>query len=194
MNKKLFGRGAAKKNAVAEPEQILIQPDGTTIPIVPAASEPDDTVEEAAAYSLQDPVSDLAVPEGKPEKKNAKRSERKKKKGAQKRTLGVRKGLTALQKGIIIAASILGVFLIAAVVMYFSSGAGKKVYVVSVGEITQYNYFMNESNSYGTVKAENLQAQYVTESQHVNEILVKEGDRVRTGDLVMTYDPTPWPV
>lgn len=206
MNRKLFGRKAAKgSDAAQEPRQVLIQPDGTTIPIVPIVPEdstepelPDTAAADSVIPADSGAAAEIAVPEdvagerplSKKEKRAAKKAEKQKKKAARKRTLGVRKGLTGLQKGLIIGASILGVFIIAAIVMYVMSGAGKKVYVVNIGEITEFNSYMNENSSYGTVKAENLQAQYVSESLHVNEILVKEGDRVKIGDLVMTYDTT----
>ena len=136
-------------------------------------------------------VSASAAPASAAEGKKSRRAGREKKKKQPKRTLGVKKGLSTAAKIWIAAASVLVVVGAAAAIMYFSSGANKQVYVTSVAELDQGEYMFNEGDtSSGEVSSDNVQAEYLSETKTINQILVHEGDEVKKGDLIMTYDTT----
>ncbi len=62
-----------------------------------------------------------------------------------------------------------------------------KVYSV---ENFMTTYWGDTAESYGTVRMSNIQKLYLSESQTVREIFVKEGDTVKKGDSLMAYDTT----
>ena len=51
-------------------------------------------------------------------------------------------------------------------------------------------YWGDSQESYGPVTTDKIQTVFLTETQAVTEILVKEGDTVKKGDLLMTFDTT----
>ena len=51
-------------------------------------------------------------------------------------------------------------------------------------------YWGDSQESYGPVTTDKIQTIYLSETQTVTEILVAEGDTVRKGDLLMTFDTT----
>ena len=62
-----------------------------------------------------------------------------------------------------------------------------KVYAV---ESFMTNYWGDTAESYGSVRMSNIQKLYLSETQTVNEVYVKEGDVVKKGDRLMAYDTT----
>lgn len=157
---------------------------------VPESAELAERGEEAIAIPDTAPVP---VKENKKRERGAKK-QKKRERGAKKqakRTLGVKKGLSTAAKIWIAVMSILVVFAAAAAVMYFSSGANKQVYVAGVAELDQGEYMYNEGDSsYGEVSSDNMQTEYLSDTKTINKILVREGDEVKKGDLIMTYDTT----
>ena len=51
-------------------------------------------------------------------------------------------------------------------------------------------YWGDSQESYGPVTTDKIQTIYLSETQTVTEILVSEGDTVKKGDLLMTFDTT----
>ena len=51
-------------------------------------------------------------------------------------------------------------------------------------------YWGDSQESYGPVTTDKIQTIYLTETQTVTEVLVSEGDTVKKGDLLMTFDTT----
>ena len=51
-------------------------------------------------------------------------------------------------------------------------------------------YWGDNQESYGPVTTDKIQTVYLSETQTVTEILVSEGDEVKKGDLLMTFDTT----
>ena len=51
-------------------------------------------------------------------------------------------------------------------------------------------YWGDNQESYGPVTTDKIQTVYVSETQTITEILVSEGDEVKKGDLLMTFDTT----
>ncbi|MDO5702211.1 MAG: biotin/lipoyl-binding protein [Lachnospiraceae bacterium] len=52
------------------------------------------------------------------------------------------------------------------------------------------DYFMDDSQSYGSVTADRVQSVFITGTQSVREVLVTEGQEVKKGDVLLTYDTT----
>jgi len=75
--------------------------------------------------------------------------------------------------------------------IYFSkSRASSAVDIYSMRDIGMDGYWGDESMTGGTVKAERVQSVYVSTTQIVREILVEEGQEVKVGDPLMSYDTT----
>lgn len=51
-------------------------------------------------------------------------------------------------------------------------------------------YWGDSMESYGFVRADGVQAVYLSETQTVTSVLVQEGDTVKKGDVLLTYDTT----
>lgn len=51
-------------------------------------------------------------------------------------------------------------------------------------------YWGDSTESYGFVRADGIQAVYLSETQTVTSVLVQEGDAVKKGDVLLTYDTT----
>ena len=62
-----------------------------------------------------------------------------------------------------------------------------KVYSVENFSTT---YWGDTAESYGSVRMSNIQKLYLSETQTVREVYVKEGDTVKKGDSLMAYDTT----
>lgn len=68
---------------------------------------------------------------------------------------------------------------------------GGTVYVYPMGDlIVTDDWIGGEEESYGNVFTSNMQTVYVSSSQTVTEILVKEGQEVKKGDVLFSYDTT----
>ena len=67
----------------------------------------------------------------------------------------------------------------------------KKVQVYSVQEVeVDPSYFFEDSMSYGEISSDKVQSVFVSESQNVKEVLVQQGQKVKKGDVLLTYDST----
>ena len=69
-----------------------------------------------------------------------------------------------------------------------SRGGPVKVYEVSA--LAMDHYWGDDQEYYGPVTLDNIQPVYLSSTQQLGEILVHEGDRVRVGDPLMSYDTT----
>lgn len=72
---------------------------------------------------------------------------------------------------------------------HFRSGGTVYVYAMDDLIITD-DWIGGEEETYGNVYTSNMQAVYVSSSQTVTEILVKEGQEVKKGDVLFSYDTT----
>ena len=59
---------------------------------------------------------------------------------------------------------------------------GKAVKVIPLSEIAQTDMWMDNAEYEGNVHAENLQCVYLSQTQQLKEIYVKEGDAVKKGE------------
>lgn len=69
---------------------------------------------------------------------------------------------------------------------------GRQTDPVEVTPVTYHSamYYDDMSNFDGRVTAENLQSVYASDTQTVTEIFVSEGDQVKKGDPLLSYDTT----
>lgn len=76
--------------------------------------------------------------------------------------------------------------------VWFGTGAGKTepVSVYPFHYIGMTEYWGDSQESYGPVSTDKIQTVYISTTQTVTEILVKAGDTVKKGDLLMTFDTT----
>ena len=73
---------------------------------------------------------------------------------------------------------------------YFSNRNAEPVYVYPFEYVGMTEYWGDSQESYGPVKTDKIQTIYLSDTQSVTEILVKAGDRVKKGDLLMCFDTT----
>ncbi|MBQ6065713.1 MAG: biotin/lipoyl-binding protein [Clostridia bacterium] len=67
---------------------------------------------------------------------------------------------------------------------------GKTVKVIPLSEIAQTDMWMENAEYEGSVRAENLQSVYLSETQQLKEVFVHEGDTVKKGDKLASFDTT----
>ncbi len=78
-----------------------------------------------------------------------------------------------------------------AVGVYFGLRSGTEaVGVYPFSYIGMTEFWGDSQESYGPVTTDKIQTVFLTETQTVTEVLVKEGDVVKKGDLLMTFDTT----
>ncbi len=73
---------------------------------------------------------------------------------------------------------------------YWKSKNAKAVKIYSVAELAETDYWMDSAESYGSVRSDKTQSIFVSPTQKVEEIKVQEGQNVKKGDVLMTYDTT----
>lgn len=89
----------------------------------------------------------------------------------------------------IIIAVILAI--LAGIITFFITRKKKaEVSVYSVGEIGSENYWENNSESSGMIKEDKMQAVYLSTTQKVEKVTVKEGQKVKEGDVLLRYSTT----
>ena len=86
---------------------------------------------------------------------------------------------------ILVAAIIVGIVLI-------SKGNQEPVYVYGFmdGIAGMSDYYNGSSESYGMVTADRIQPVYLSHTQTVTQVMVSEGQEVKKGDVLFTYDTT----
>ena len=66
----------------------------------------------------------------------------------------------------------------------------KPVNVYSVSDFSTMDDYSSSSQTYGTVTMDHMQKIYLTETQTVKKVYVKEGQKVKKGDKLLSYDTT----
>ena len=96
-----------------------------------------------------------------------------------------------LKKGIIAAACVVGVCGAVWGGLTIARNAQRgDVNVYAVGDFAMTDYWGDNSNTSGMVTPDKLQKIYVSQSQTVTKVWVKEGDEVKKGDPLVSYDST----
>ena len=72
------------------------------------------------------------------------------------------------------------------------AGKGGKdpIYVYDFSIVGMTDYWGDRQSSQGLVKSDNIQTIYLTETQTVTKVAVQQGDTVKKGDLLMSFDST----
>lgn len=91
-------------------------------------------------------------------------------------------------KYIIIA--IIIIVIIVGIVVFFATRKKSEVPVYSVNDIGNTNYWENNSNSEGMIKEDKMQSVYLSSTQTVEKVMVKEGQKVKVGDSLLKYNTT----
>ena len=85
------------------------------------------------------------------------------------------------------------------ILILMSAGAGwywyaqenaEPVYVFPFEFVGMTEYWGDNQESYGPVTTDKIQTVYISDTQGVTEIAVKQGDTVKKGDLLMSFDTT----
>lgn len=96
-----------------------------------------------------------------------------------------------LKKGIIAAACVVGVCGAVWGGLTIARNAQRgDVNVYAVGDFAMTDYWGDNSNTSGMVTTDKLQKIYISQSQTVTKVWVKEGDEVKKGDPLVSYDST----
>lgn len=96
-----------------------------------------------------------------------------------------------LKKGIIAAACVVGVCGAVWGGLTIARNAQRgDVNVYAVNECAMTDYWGDTSNTSGMVTTDKLQKIYISQSQTVKKVWVKEGDEVKKGDPLVSYDST----
>ena len=90
--------------------------------------------------------------------------------------------------GVVIAAAVIGA--VWGILTVLRTARRKPVNVYPVESFMTTNEWGNSSQSSGTVTTDKLQKIYLSESQTVSQVYVTEGQTVRKGDKLLSYDTT----
>ena len=64
------------------------------------------------------------------------------------------------------------------------------VMVIQASEVNYGGYWMSDTSMEGIISSDASQEVYVTDTQTVSQVMVKEGDQVKEGDVLLSYDIT----
>ena len=95
-----------------------------------------------------------------------------------------KKLLIAVIALVLVAAIGVGIWAVAA------NRSSEPVYVYPFNYLGMTEYWGDSQESYGPVSTDRIQTVYLTDTQTVTEILVSQGDAVKKGDVLMTFDTT----
>ena len=73
---------------------------------------------------------------------------------------------------------------------YFANRNKEPVYVFPFSYVGMTEYWGDSQESYGPVTTDKIQTIYLSDTQSVTEIFVAQGDTVKKGDLLMSFDTT----
>ena len=73
---------------------------------------------------------------------------------------------------------------------YFSQKNAEPVYVFPFNYVGMTEYWGDSQESYGPVTTDKIQTVYLSNTQSVTDVLVQQGDTVKKGDLLLSFDTT----
>ena len=89
-----------------------------------------------------------------------------------------------------IAAAVILVAAVAAGIWFGTRGGGEPVNVYPFQYIGMTEFWGDAQESYGPVTTDKIQTEFLTDTQTVTEIKVKDGDTVKKGDVLFSFDTT----
>ena len=95
-----------------------------------------------------------------------------------------KKGLVIVLVLVALAAAGLGAW------YYLGHNSSEPVYVYPFEYLGMTEYWGDSQESYGPVNTDRIQTIYLSDTQTVTEVLVQQGDTVKKGDVLMTFDTT----
>lgn len=93
-----------------------------------------------------------------------------------------------LLKYIVIIAIIIAA--ISAIIIFFVTRKKGEVPVYAVSDVGNIDYWENNSRSEGMIKEDKMQSVYLSSTQKVEKVMVKEGQKVKVGDALLKYNTT----
>ena len=105
------------------------------------------------------------------------------------RKLNVKLTGKAKKDVISVGAGVAAVAIVAGIV-FGLRGRGEPVGVDPFTMVGMTEFWGDNQESYGPVTTDRIQTVFLSDTQTVTEVLVKEGDTVKKGDVLMTYDTT----
>ncbi len=73
---------------------------------------------------------------------------------------------------------------------WYAENHAEPVFVFPFNYVGMTEYWGDSQESYGPVSTDKIQTVYLSDTQTVTEVLVKQGDTVKKGDLLMRFDTT----
>ena len=96
----------------------------------------------------------------------------------------------AKKKGIWLLSLVTVAAAVGIAVFFAAKGGGEPVNVYPFHYLGMTEYWGDSRESYGPVATDKIQTVFLSDTQTVTEILVKQGDTVKKGDILMTFDTT----
>ena len=94
------------------------------------------------------------------------------------------------KKVIIAATAAVTAVAIGAGIFFGLRGQGEPVGVYPFSMVGMTEFWGDNQESYGPVTTDRIQTVFLSDTQTITEVKVKEGDEVKKGDVLMTYDTT----
>ncbi len=89
--------------------------------------------------------------------------------------------------------SVTALVLVAAIglgIWFGTQNSGDPIHVYAFNDVGMTEYWGDSQESYGPVTTDRIQTVFLTDTQVVTEVKVKEGDTVKKGDILLSFDTT----
>ena len=89
-----------------------------------------------------------------------------------------------------VLSAVITVGAISGIVIGVKASRRSTVMVIQASELNYGGYWGSSSQMQGMISSDVSQDVYLTDTQTVSQVMVKEGDQVKEGDVLMSYDTT----
>ena len=94
------------------------------------------------------------------------------------------------KKLLLVTASVISLAALGAGIWFATRGGGEPVHVYSFQHIGMTEFWGDAQESYGPVTTDKIQTEFLSDTQTVTAVKVKDGDMVKKGDVLFTFDTT----
>ena len=94
------------------------------------------------------------------------------------------------KKLLLVTASVISLAALGAGIWFATRGGGEPVNVYSFQHIGMTEFWGDAQESYGPVTTDKIQTEFLSDTQTVTAVKVKDGDMVKKGDVLFTFDTT----